>query len=106
MKKMIAALAFAATGFASTASAGAYEDAIARDVCLGNSVISAEYLTTGELKVICPAGTLTGTAANGLGGTGLSAGAAAGGAAALVVLLVVIGDDDTTTTTTTTTTGS
>jgi len=105
MNKMIAALAFAATGFASTVSAAALDDAIARDVCLGNDVISATYLDTGELKVICPAGTLSGTAGE-LGGTGLSGGAAAGAAAALVVLVVIIGDDGTTTTTTTTTTGT
>lgn len=105
MNKMIAALAFAATGFASMASAAALEDAVARDVCLGNNVISATYLDTGELKVICPAGTLAGTAgASGLTGTGLTAGAVAGGAAALVVLVVIVGDDGTTTTTTTTTT--
>jgi len=107
MKKMITALAFVATGFGSAASAGALEDATARDVCNSHPVLSAQYLVTGELKVICPAGSLAGTAAAGAGGgltgTGLTAGAAAGGLAALTVLVVVIGDDGTTTTTTTTT---
>ena len=107
MKKMITALAFVATGFGSAASAGAVEDATARDVCNSNPVLAAEYLVTGELKVICPAGYLTGTAAagGGLTGTGLTTGAVAGGLAALTVLVVVIGDDGTTTTTTTNTGG-
>lgn len=92
----------------------AMAEAQARLACGTGTVVSAEYIPGGLLRVQCSQTTQSaadaasggaGTGAGILAGTGLTAPAAGGIGGAIVVLGIALGgsDDDSTTTTTTTT---
>ena len=106
MNKMFAALAITAAGFATSATADALSDAVARNACNDFKVLGAEYLATGQLKVLCPRGAVPGAtpvASSALEGTGLAGGGTVGAVVGVVVLAALVGDSDNSTTTTTTT---
>lgn len=93
MKKTLAAVAATAITLSSAAFAQTpMERAIQGNYCNGARPVSAEILPEpdGRLKVVCPAGSLTGNTGQ------LSPAAAAGLALAGVLVIVAAGDDGTT----------
>lgn len=101
MNKIFAVLAASTMVFgASTAAFAQAETALAAaartNACNGAPIVSARYLESGRLEVICPAGSLSG---NTMAATGLNASTLAGATAAALILFLILDDDGTATTT-------